>query len=75
MEPQRITIPTRVNPYTVPADHQGWRGLALDGVNAKRRTYTVLWNEQVLVMALLTFPGERSVRHSHGRRKLEPNPG
>jgi hypothetical protein len=73
MEPQKITAPTRVNPYTVPPDQQGWRGLSLDGVNAKRRTYTVLWNEQVLVMALLTFPGERSVRHSHESGELTVN--
>jgi len=73
MEPQKITVPTRVNPYAVPPDQQGWRGLSLDGVNAKRRTYTILWNEQVLVMALLTFPGERSVRHSHESGELTVN--
>jgi hypothetical protein len=70
MEPKPITQPTRVNPYTVPADQQGWRGLGLDGLNAHRRTYTLLWNEQVLVCALLLIPGERSIRHSHESGEL-----
>src|SRR5688572_32702327 len=70
MEPKPITAPTRVNAYTVPADQQGWRGLGVPEVNAKRRTYTLLWNEQVLVCALLLLPGERSIRHSHESGEL-----
>ena len=70
MEPQPITFPTRVNPYTVPEEQQGWRGLGLDGLNAHRKSYTLLWNDQVLVCALLLIPGERSIRHSHETGEL-----
>lgn len=59
----------RINPYTVPVGEHGWRGLSLDG-NIKRKYYTVLHNEQVLVTALLLIPGERSVRHSHESGEL-----
>jgi hypothetical protein len=59
----------RVNPYTVPAQQQGWRGLGLEG-NHKRKCYTVLQNEHVLVTALITLPGETSVRHSHESGEL-----
>ena len=70
MEPKLITVPTRVSPYAVPDDQQGWRGLGLDNVSAHRRTYTLLWNDQVLVCALLLIPGERSIRHSHESGEL-----
>jgi hypothetical protein len=70
MEPKPITVPTRASAYTVPEDQQGWRGLSLDGISAHRRTYTLLWNEQVLVCALLLLPGERSIRHSHESGEL-----
>jgi hypothetical protein len=70
IEQKPITVQTRVNPYTVPADQQGWRGLGLPDINAHRRSYTVLWNEQVLVCALLLLPGERSIRHSHESGEL-----
>jgi hypothetical protein len=59
----------RVNPYSVPAGQHGWRGLGLDG-NHKRKWYTVLHNEYVLVTALVTLPGETSVRHSHESGEL-----
>jgi hypothetical protein len=59
----------KINPYTVAADKQGWRGLSVAG-NCKRRVYTVLQNEQVLVTALLLVPGERSIRHSHESGEL-----
>jgi hypothetical protein len=59
----------RVNPYTVPAGQHGWRGLGLEG-NHKRKWYTVLQNEYVLVTALVTLPGETSVRHSHESGEL-----
>jgi hypothetical protein len=65
IEQKKITEPIRVNPYTVPLDQQGWRGLGATSVNAKRRAYTLFWNEQVLVCGLLLMPGERSIRHSH----------
>ena len=70
IEQRPITSPRRENPYTVPADHQGWRGLAVPDVNAKRRAYTLFWNEQVLVCGLLLLPGERSIRHSHETGEL-----
>ena len=70
MEPKPITEPTRVNPYAVPNDQQGWRGLGLDDQRAHRKTYTLLWNDQVLVCALLLIPGERSIRHSHESGEL-----
>ena len=69
-EQRPITGPTRVNPYAVPPEQQGWRGLGLPDLNAHRRTYTLLWNEQVLVCALLLIPGERSIRHSHETGEL-----
>jgi hypothetical protein len=59
----------RVNPYEVPAEQQGWRGLSLPG-NHKRKWYTVLHNDKVLVTALITLPGETSVRHSHESGEL-----
>lgn len=65
-----VTEPMRVNPYLVPPEQQGWRGLGLPELNAHRRTYTALWNEQVLVCALLLLPGERSIRHSHESGEL-----
>jgi hypothetical protein len=70
IEQKPITAPTRFNAYTVPAEQQGWRGLGVKGENAKRRVYTLLWNEQVLVCALLLMPGERSIRHSHESGEL-----
>jgi hypothetical protein len=70
MEPKPITVPTRVDAYTVPPEQQGWRGLGLTNENAHRRSYTLLWNEQVLVCALLLLPGERSIRHSHESGEL-----
>jgi hypothetical protein len=65
-----ITTPVRFNPYSVPPEQQGWRGLGLPEVNAKRRVYTLFWNEQVLVCGLLLLPGERSIRHSHETGEL-----
>jgi len=70
IQQQTITSPVRVSPYTVPPEQQGWRGLGVPHVNAKRRAYTLLWNEQVLVCALLLLPGERSIRHSHETGEL-----
>ncbi|HLG74170.1 MAG TPA: hypothetical protein VK009_27435 [Chloroflexota bacterium] len=59
----------RINPFTVPEGEHGWRGLSAPP-NMKRKYYTVLHNEQVLVTALLLMPGERSVRHSHETGEL-----
>ncbi len=70
IEQKPITEPLRANPYTVPSDQQGWRGLGLVEVSAKRRAYTLFWNEQVLVCGLLLIPGERSIRHSHETGEL-----
>lgn len=58
-----------VNPYTLPADQQGWRGLSLPGAR-RRKWYTVLHNEQVLVTALMQLPGEQGCRHSHETGEL-----
>ena len=41
--------PRAVNPYLVPADQQGWRGISVPG-QSKRKWYTLLHNEQVLVL-------------------------
>jgi hypothetical protein len=59
----------RINPFLVPPDQQGWRGLSIPG-NRKRKAYTVLHNEQVLVTALLQIPGETGCRHSHETGEL-----
>jgi len=68
-EPSSIFEGGEVNPYLLPADMQGWRGLSVPGSH-KRKWYTVLQNEQVLVTALLLIPGERSIRHSHESGEL-----
>jgi len=70
IEQREITTPKRANPYTVPPDQQGWRGLGVANASAKRRAYTLFWNEQVLVCGLLLIPGERSIRHSHETGEL-----
>jgi len=57
-----------INPYTV-KDH-GWRGLSIPG-NRKRKWYTVIHNDKLLVTALLTgIPGEFGLRHSHETGEL-----
>jgi hypothetical protein len=61
--------PRAVNPYLVPADQQGWRGISVPG-QSKRKWYTLLHNEQVLVTALVLLPGESSIRHSHESGEL-----
>lgn len=58
-----------VNPFVVPAEQQGWRGLGLPG-NSHRKWYTVLQNEFILVTALVVLPGERSIRHTHETGEL-----
>jgi hypothetical protein len=68
-EPDSIRDERHVDPYLLPADRQGWRGLSIPG-NHKRKWYTVLHTEQVLVTALLLIPGERSIRHSHETGEL-----
>jgi hypothetical protein len=55
--------------FDIPADQQGWRGLSLPG-NRKRKCFTVLHNEQVLVTILLKLPGETGCRHSHESGEL-----
>ena len=62
------TVTRHINPYTVP--EHGWRGLSIPG-NRKRKWYTVLHNDKVLVTALLTgIPGEYGLRHSHESGEL-----
>ncbi len=61
-------VALHINPYTVA--EQGWRGLTIPG-NRKRKWYTVLHNDKVLVTALLTgIPGEYGLRHSHESGEL-----
>jgi hypothetical protein len=61
------TTSLHLNPY-IGSDH-GWRGLTVPG-NHKRKWYTVLHNDMVLVTALLLIPGEASIRHSHESGEL-----
>jgi len=61
--------PAQIKAFSVPESQHGWRGLGLPG-NQKRKVYTVLHNEQVLVTALLMLPGERGVTHSHESGEL-----
>src|SRR3954468_3196914 len=58
-----------VDPFTLPADRHGWRGISLPG-HHKRKWWTLLHNDKVLVTALLLIPGERSIRHSHESGEL-----
>ena len=58
-----------VNPFAVPDGQHGWRGLGAPG-DRKRKWYSVLQNEFVLVTALVVLPGERSVRHTHETGEL-----
>jgi len=51
------------------ATEHGWRGLGVAG-DHKRKWYTVLHNEFVLVTALVVLPGERSIRHTHETGEL-----
>lgn len=60
---------TQVNPYLLPPERQGWRGLSIPG-NRKRKWFTVLHNDQILVTALLQIPGETGCRHSHETGEL-----
>jgi len=61
-------VALHINPYT--AAEQGWRGLSIPG-NRKRKAYTVIHNDKVLVTALLTgIPGEYGLRHSHESGEL-----
>jgi hypothetical protein len=70
MEPlDRIDVPVNANPYLLPDDRHGWRGLSLPG-HRRRKWYTLLHNDTVLVTALLLIPGEASVRHSHETGEL-----
>lgn len=62
-------VALHLNPYT-DAIEQGWRGLSIPG-NRKRKAYTVLHNDKVLVTALMTgIPGEYGLRHSHESGEL-----
>lgn len=61
--------PAQIKAFAMPEGQHGWRGLGLPG-NQKRKVYTVLHNEQVLVTALLMLPGERGVTHSHESGEL-----
>jgi hypothetical protein len=64
-----LDTPAEVDPFRLPAERHGWRGIGLPG-HRKRKWWTLLHNEQVLVTALLLIPGERSVRHSHETGEL-----
>lgn len=64
-----LHVSSETDPFTLPPERHGWRGLGLPG-HRKRKWWTVLHNDQVLVTALLLIPGERSVRHSHETGEL-----
>jgi hypothetical protein len=67
-QPMSDAVSLHLNPYF--ASEQGWRGLSIPG-NRKRKAYTVLHNDKVLVTALLTgIPGEYGLRHSHESGEL-----
>lgn len=66
---QPETASRDVNPYLLPPDQHGWRGLSLAHPH-KRKWYTLLENDTVLVTALLLIPGEHSIRHSHESGEL-----
>ena len=59
----------QINPFTLPEDQKGWRGLEVSG-KPRRRVFSVLETEQVLVTALMQLPGEPGVRHSHESGEL-----
>lgn len=64
--------PARINPYTLPPEQHGWRGLT-NPAAPKRKIYTILHNEQVLVTLLMRFPGESGPfgsRHYHDSGEL-----
>ena len=58
-----------INPFTLPADQQGWRGLS-DPTLGKRKWWTILENDICLVTGLVVLPGERGPRHSHETGEL-----
>ena len=62
-------VSLHINPYTLPPEQHGWRGLTIPG-NHMRKWYTALHNDQVLVTVLLLIPGESGVRHSHESGEL-----
>jgi len=67
--PDPKDVPLQQNPYLMPAGRQGWRGLSLPGAQ-KRKWFTLIENDTVLVTGLLLLPGEASVRHSHETGEL-----
>jgi uncharacterized coiled-coil protein SlyX len=69
--PDPIDRQIHAEPALVPPERHGWRGLSVGGpTSAKRKVYTLLHNDRVLVTALLLMPGERSIRHSHETGEL-----
>ena len=58
-----------VNPYLLPPEEQGWRGIGLPG-NRKRKVFTALHNDLVLVTVMVQLPGEMGARHSHESGEL-----
>ena len=58
-----------INPFQLPEEQKGWRGLEVSG-RPRRRVFTVLETDQVLVTALMQLPGEPGVRHSHESGEL-----
>lgn len=58
-----------VSPFAVPLEQMGWRGATVPGEH-RRRVYTVLHNDSVLVTALLLMPGQAGFRHSHESGEL-----
>jgi hypothetical protein len=58
-----------INPFDLPEPQKGWRGLEVSG-RPRRRVFSVLETDQVIVTALMQLPGEPGVRHSHTSGEL-----
>jgi hypothetical protein len=67
--PDDFRQPMSADPFLLPADRQGWRGISVPD-RGNRKWWTLIHNETVLVTALLLPPGEQSVRHSHETGEL-----
>lgn len=67
---EREQLPVEIHPYKVPEASQGWRGLSLPPHYRRRKVFTLIENDQVLVTAVLQIPGGKPVHHSHESGEL-----
>ncbi len=57
MADEMIPSSIAVNTNVFAVQQQGWRGLGLTGdISHRRKVWTVLWNEFVLVTAFVSLP-------------------